>query len=184
MEASLDVGAGSVPGEEIGPHSDAARGDEMRTESSAQDAGAAETWIGNVEPQCLKKARAFITKLEMLTDLCVARPNRVIDVDDKNNSNDEGDADCIVEAVILDPARPGCSKDILSEIRKLRPKRIVYVSCNPDTQARDASILFGNEDKTGGPSSLPTYSLASVKPCDMFPHALHVETVAVFDRVD
>ena len=40
MEASLDVGAGSVPGE-IGPHSDAARGDEMRTESSAQDAGAA-----------------------------------------------------------------------------------------------------------------------------------------------
>ena len=42
MEASLDVGAGSVPGE-IGPHSDAARGDEMRTESSAQDAGAAET---------------------------------------------------------------------------------------------------------------------------------------------
>jgi 23S rRNA (uracil1939-C5)-methyltransferase len=115
-------------------------------------------------------------------------PLEGIDVDDTNNSNDEGDADCIVEAVILDPARTGCSKDILSEIRKLRPKRIVYVSCNPDTQARDASILFGNEDETGesnGPSSsLPTYSLASVKPCDMFPHALHVETVAVFDRVD
>ena len=117
-------------------------------------------------------------------DLTKTGPLEGIDVDDTNNSNDEGDADCIVEAVILDPARPGCSKDILSEIRKLRPKRIVYVSCNPDTQARDASILFGNEDETGGPSSLPTYSLASVKPCDMFPHALHVETVAVFDRVD
>ena len=117
-------------------------------------------------------------------DLTKPGPLEGIDVDDTNNSNDEGDADCIVEAVILDPARPGCSKDILSEIRKLRPKRIVYVSCNPDTQARDASILFGNEDETGGPSSLPTYSLASVKPCDMFPHALHVETVAVFDRVD
>ena len=101
-------------------------------------------------------------------------------------SEEEENADCLVEAVIVDPARPGCSKDILSEIRKLRPKRIVYVSCNPDTQARDANILFGNEDEADDkdePKNHAKYALLSVTPCDMFPHALHVETVAVFDRV-
>ena len=122
-----------------------------------------------------------------LSDKCkfyvrdLTKPGPLEGLEDKDDVTSE-DADSIIEAIIVDPARPGCSKDILREIRTLRPKRIVYISCNPDTQARDASILFGNEDdEKDGASSLPTYRLTSVKPCDMFPHALHVETVAVFD---
>ena len=119
-------------------------------------------------------------------DLTKPGPLEGFDVDEDDDDDDEENADCLVEAVIVDPARPGCSKDILSEIRKLRPKRIVYVSCNPDTQARDANILFGNEDEADDIDETKKhakYALLSVTPCDMFPHALHVETVAVFDRV-
>jgi len=119
-------------------------------------------------------------------DLTKPGPLEGFDVDDDDDDDEEENADCLVEAVIVDPARPGCSKDILSEIRKLRPKRIVYVSCNPDTQARDANILFGNEDEADDIDETKKhakYALLSVTPCDMFPHALHVETVAVFDRV-
>jgi len=119
-------------------------------------------------------------------DLTKPGPLEGFDVDDDDDEEEEENADCLVEAVIVDPARPGCSKDILSEIRKLRPKRIVYVSCNPDTQARDANILFGNEDEADDIDETKKhakYALLSVTPCDMFPHALHVETVAVFDRV-
>ena len=122
-----------------------------------------------------------------LSDKCkfyvreLTKPGPLDGLEDKDDVTSE-DADSVIEAVIVDPARPGCSKDILREIRTLRPKRIVYISCNPDTQARDASILFGNDDDDkDGVSSLPTYRLTSIKPCDMFPHALHVETVAVFD---
>ena len=119
-------------------------------------------------------------------DLTKPGPLEGFDVNDDEGEEEEENADCLVEAVIVDPARPGCSKDILSEIRKLRPKRIVYVSCNPDTQARDANILFGNEDEADDKDETKKrakYALLSVTPCDMFPHALHVETVAVFDRV-
>jgi len=119
-------------------------------------------------------------------DLTKPGPLEGFDVDDDDDDDEEENADCLVEAVIVDPARPGCSKDILSEIRKLRPKRIVYVSCNPDTQARDANILFGNEDEADDIDETKKhakYALLSVAPCDMFTQALHVETVAVFDRV-
>ena len=61
MEASLDVGAGSVPGEEIGPHSDAERVDETRTESRAQDAGAAGTLSMVVDaPTPTPKTKQFL----------------------------------------------------------------------------------------------------------------------------
>lgn len=91
-----------------------------------------------------------------------------------------------VDAIIVDPARAGCSREILHEIRKLNPKRIVYVSCNPGTQARDASILNGNEDNDNDDDvdeKLPTYKPVSIVPVDMFPHSLHVETIAIFDRI-
>lgn len=64
-----------------------------------RDSDTAENWIGSVDTKNLKKARNFITKIEMLTDLCVHRPNRIIDVEDKkkkkkddeeeNEDNDE-----------------------------------------------------------------------------------------------
>lgn len=53
------------------------------------DAQKAETWIGKTDRKHLKKARLFIDKLEMLTDLCVYRTNRVIDVEDKKKKKNE-----------------------------------------------------------------------------------------------
>jgi len=72
-----------------------------------------------------------------------------------------------VDTVILDPPRIGCNQRALSDIMELKPRRIVYLSCNPATQARDIfSLLKGN------------YSLESLQPFDMFPQTKHVEVVA------
>ena len=76
-------------------------------------------------------------------------------------------ADCIV----VDPPRKGCDESLLQTMITMRPKRIVYVSCNPATLARDLRIL---ED--GG------YKTIEVQPVDMFPHTMHVECVAKLER--
>ncbi|MCX8001335.1 MAG: 23S rRNA (uracil(1939)-C(5))-methyltransferase RlmD [Anoxybacillus mongoliensis] len=72
-------------------------------------------------------------------------------------------ADCIV----VDPPRKGCDETLLQTIIAMKPKRVVYVSCNPATLARDLRML---ED--GG------YQTLEVQPVDMFPHTVHVECVA------
>ncbi|MFC1647591.1 23S rRNA (uracil(1939)-C(5))-methyltransferase RlmD [Patescibacteria group bacterium] len=71
------------------------------------------------------------------------------------------------DTVIVDPPRCGLSKKLTKKLAKLKPKRIVYVSCNPTTQARDLQIL-----KKGG------YKLLLTQPVDMAPHTSHIETVA------
>ncbi|WP_334110215.1 23S rRNA (uracil(1939)-C(5))-methyltransferase RlmD [Anoxybacillus sp.] len=76
-------------------------------------------------------------------------------------------ADCIV----VDPPRKGCDESLLQTMITMKPKRIVYVSCNPATLARDLRIL---ED--GG------YKTIEVQPVDMFPHTMHVECVAKLER--
>jgi 23S rRNA (uracil1939-C5)-methyltransferase len=76
-------------------------------------------------------------------------------------------ADCIV----VDPPRKGCDASLLETIIAMKPKRVVYVSCNPATLARDLRIL---ED--GG------YKTLEVQPVDMFPHTTHVECCALTIR--
>lgn len=74
------------------------------------------------------------------------------------------------DVVMLDPPRKGADEVTLSTIIKSAPSRIVYVSCNPETLARDAKFLR----ESGG------YGIKRVQPVDMFPHTGHVETVVLF----
>ncbi|HSA04483.1 MAG TPA: 23S rRNA (uracil(1939)-C(5))-methyltransferase RlmD, partial [Tenuifilaceae bacterium] len=74
------------------------------------------------------------------------------------------------DVVILDPPRAGVHPDVLDSILHANPKRIVYVSCNPASQARDIAIL----DKS--------YKVTRVQPVDMFPHTHHVENVVLMEK--
>ena len=73
--------------------------------------------------------------------------------------------------VVVDPPRDGCDRAVLEAIHAFRAPRVVYVSCNPATLARDARILAGHG-----------YRLTSIRSFDMFPQTVHVETVAVLER--
>lgn len=77
------------------------------------------------------------------------------------------------DVIVVDPPRKGCDIELLETIIKMKPKRVVYVSCNPGTLARDLRIL---ED--GG------FKTVEVQPVDMFPHTAHVETVVLMSRVE
>ena len=74
------------------------------------------------------------------------------------------------DVLVVDPPRKGCDEELLKTILAFKPKRVVYVSCNPGTLARDLRIL---ED--GG------YRTQEVQPVDMFPHSSHVECVALLE---
>lgn len=75
------------------------------------------------------------------------------------------------DVIVVDPPRKGCDPRLLETILEMRPERVVYVSCNPSTLARDLRIL---ED--GG------YQTVEVQPVDMFPHTTHIENVALLVR--
>jgi len=79
--------------------------------------------------------------------------------------------DAKVDVAFLDPPRAGSSKGFLQALIKITPKKIVYVSCNPVTQARDLRILT----KAG-------YKVGEMQPVDMFPFTHHVENIAVLTK--
>ncbi|WP_077197261.1 23S rRNA (uracil(1939)-C(5))-methyltransferase RlmD [Prevotella ihumii] len=74
------------------------------------------------------------------------------------------------DVIITDPPRAGMHTDVINVILNAHPKRIVYVSCNPATQARDLALLD------------TAYKVAAVQPVDMFPHTPHVENVVLLEE--
>lgn len=74
------------------------------------------------------------------------------------------------DIIITDPPRAGMHPDVVRVILNAAPRRIVYVSCNPATQARDLALLDAD------------YYVAQVQPVDMFPHTPHVENVVQLIR--
>lgn len=75
------------------------------------------------------------------------------------------------DVVIMDPPRSGSTPEFLNSLLKIKPDRIVYISCGPDTQARDIKVLV-----KGG------YKVMACQPFDLFPHTEHVETVILLSR--
>ena len=76
------------------------------------------------------------------------------------------------EVMIIDPPRAGMHPDVVKVIMETAPERIVYVSCNPASQARDLAMMS------------PMYEITAVQPVDMFPHTMHVENVCALKLKD
>ena len=76
------------------------------------------------------------------------------------------------DVVVVDPPRKGCERVVLETMLQMAPRTLVYVSCDPDSLARDLVYLTAHG-----------YGLESVQPVDMFPHTLHVESVACLHRL-
>jgi tRNA/tmRNA/rRNA uracil-C5-methylase (TrmA/RlmC/RlmD family) len=76
-------------------------------------------------------------------------------------------------AVILDPPRKGCSNVFLELLIEFSPRRIVYMSCDPTTQARDAAVILESGQ----------YRITSIQPFDLFPQTRHIECLAIFEKI-
>ena len=76
------------------------------------------------------------------------------------------------DVIVIDPPRKGCEEKVLATMVKMAPRRIVYVSCDCATLARDLKYLCGQG-----------YELKRVRATDMFPMSVHVETVVLMSRV-
>lgn len=76
--------------------------------------------------------------------------------------------------IVLDPARKGCEEKVLDTILNVKPEKIIYISCNPSTLARDLKKLLSTKE----------YELQEVTPYDLFSHTMHVETVALLSKLN
>jgi 23S rRNA (uracil1939-C5)-methyltransferase len=74
------------------------------------------------------------------------------------------------DVIVTDPPRSGMHEDVVSSILEASPLRIVYVSCNPATQARDLALMSS------------AYRIEKVQPVDMFPHTHHVENIVLLRK--
>ncbi len=119
---------------------------------------AVEEWPSAVELAELNmRANGFEGKVK---NICARAEDAMIDLQGENY-------DCVV----VDPPRSGCERSVLEAVNSLDVPRVVYVSCNPATLARDAKILAGYG-----------YSLTSIRAFDMFPQTVHVETCVLLSH--
>ena len=97
------------------------------------------------------------------------------------------------DLVIMDPPRAGCHPELLSAVMKAAPEKIIYVSCDPGTLARDLKILTGNGgpaadmgagDGASGSACRAAYRIERIREVDNFCHSTHAETVVLMSRKD
>lgn len=82
-----------------------------------------------------------------------------------------GELSLVPDAVVLDPPRAGCQTEAIDSLIRLAPRNVVYVSCDPNTLARDLKLLCKG-----------SYSINSIQPIDMFPQTHHVETIVILEK--
>jgi 23S rRNA (uracil1939-C5)-methyltransferase len=82
------------------------------------------------------------------------------------------DKSASIDVVFMDPPRAGSDENFMGSVVKLAPKKVVYVSCNPETLARDLKYFKKNG-----------YKAVEAVPVDMFPHTGHVETVCALSKL-
>lgn len=138
--------------------------------------------IGSIS-LCLAKDAKHVYGVEIVPEAIEdAKENAIIN-GLENTTFEAGPAEVVIpnwykqgitaDVICVDPPRKGCDEKLLNTLLKMKPRRIVYVSCNPATLARDARVLVD-----GG------YKLEDVQPVDMFPQTTHVEVVTAFTLVD
>ena len=94
-------------------------------------------------------------------------PNTTCILDKSENVASYITPDC---TVILDPPRAGCEASLIHAINEVQPEKLIYLSCNPVTQARDLAMLA------------ETYQIAPLQPFNFFPHTPHIENLAILTR--
>ena len=106
------------------------------------------------------KNNANINDIKNATFVCDDAARFMVDLSIANET---------VDVIFLDPPRKGLDTSLIESVLKLKPRKVVYISCNPSTLARDLAYLK------------ELYNITEVQPVDMFPHTYHVETVACLE---
>ena len=128
-----------------------------------------------IVPEAVENARknAALNQLDNVEFFCGAAEDVV---GSEEVYNRVGEVGMRADVVVVDPPRKGCDRVLLETICNMAPARIVYVSCDPATLARDVKILGEGRDGV-------QYEVKKVRTCDMFPQGGHVETVCLLSKL-
>ncbi len=133
-------------------------------------------FVGRAEevlPEFYEKAMQQLDK-KLLTGCCEEMQENgqtVLPEENKGNAGERSEGMLHPDVIVVDPPRKGCDEKCLETILKMKPERVVYVSCDPATLARDLKYLCREE-----------YELRQVQPVDMFPQSVHTETVVMLSH--
>ena len=123
-------------------------------------------------PQAIEDAKrnAMINGLEN-AEFFVGKAEEVLPKYYEEYAKTHGGEHAHADVIVVDPPRKGCEESLLQTMVDMEPERIVYVSCDSATLARDLKFLCGKG-----------YEIRKVRPVDMFPHTVHVETCVLLQR--
>ena len=108
-----------------------------------------------------------VKPVEEMKNNAAGRPNTECILAKSEDVTDYITPDC---TVILDPPRAGCDKKLIDKLIEVKPEKIIYVSCNPITQARDIAMLT------------EAFNCSAVQPYNFFPRTPHIEAAVILSR--